>query len=125
MGVPVISYGSDDFPDFFSPSSGCRTVFRCDTPKECADLVKNQEELGLDTGMIFAVPIPEDKAAESSLIKEAITKVLAETDDQNFSGTEITPFLLKRVNELTGSESSTANFELIKNNAALGAQIAQ
>ena len=121
MGVPVVSYGCDDFPDFFTRSSGCRSVFRCDTPEECAAMVKSQAELGLETGMIFAVPIPEDKAADSQVIKEAIATALAEADDQSISGAEITPFLLKRVNELTGGESSASNVELVKNNAALGA----
>ena len=81
MGVPVVSYGSDDFPDFFTRSSGCQSVFRCDTPEECAAMVNSQEELGLQTGMIFAVPIPEDKAADSQTIKDAIQTALAEADE--------------------------------------------
>ena len=80
MGVPVVSYGSDDFPDFFTRSSGCRSVFRCDTPDECAAMVKSQRDLGLETGMIFAVPIREDKAADSQLIKDAIDQALREAD---------------------------------------------
>ena len=80
MGVPVVSYGSDDFPDFFTPSSGCRAVFRCDTPSECASMVHSQGELGLETGIIFAVPIPEEKAADSRVIKDAIAQALAEAD---------------------------------------------
>lgn len=71
--------------------------------------------------MIFAVPIPADKAADSALIKNAIATALSEADAQSIAGAEITPFLLKRVNELTGGESSASNVELIKNNAALGA----
>ncbi len=71
--------------------------------------------------MIFAVPIPADKAADSALIKNAIATALSEADAQKIAGAEITPFLLKRVNELTGGESSASNVELIKNNAALGA----
>lgn len=125
MGVPVVSYGSDDFPDFFTRSSGCKSVFRCDTPDDCAAMVNSQfNELGLQTGMIFAVPIPEDKAADSQVIKGAISTALAEADEQRIGGAEITPFLLKRVNELTGGESSASNVELIKNNAQLGARIA-
>jgi pseudouridine-5'-phosphate glycosidase len=87
--------------------------------------------------MIFAVPIPEDKAADSQIIKAAINQALAEADAQKILGAEITPFLLKRVNELSGGESSESSkyyksnlkltpfldVALIKNNAKLGAQI--
>ena len=81
MGVPVVSYRSDDFPDFFTASSGYKSVFRCDTAAECAGMVKSQADLGLQTGMIFAVPIPEDKAADSTVIKNAIAQALQEADD--------------------------------------------
>ena len=74
--------------------------------------------------MLFAVPIPEDKAGDSAVIKKSIDQALAEADEQNVSGAEITPFLLKRVAELSEGNSSDANVELIKNNATLGAQIA-
>ena len=69
MGVPVVSYGSDYFPDFFTRSSGQKTVFRCDTPEECAKMIQSQDTLGLETGIIYAVPIPTDKEANSAVIK--------------------------------------------------------
>ena len=72
-------------------------------------MVKSQSDLGLETGMIFAVPIPEDKAADSEVIKGAIKAALAEADEQKVAGAEITPFLLKRVNEMTGGESSASS----------------
>ena len=80
--------------------------------------------LSLKTGVIFAVPIPIECEANPAVIKKAIDQALAEADQQKISGAEITPFLLKRVNELSNNESSASNIELIKNNAALGANIA-
>jgi pseudouridine-5'-phosphate glycosidase len=87
-------------------------------------MIQSQIDLGLQTGMLFAVPIPEDKAADSELMKKSIDQALAEADEQEISGAKITPFLLKRVAELSKGNSSDANVELIKNNAAIGAQIA-
>lgn len=109
MGVPIITYQSDDFPDFFTRSSGFKTVFRCDTPDECAAMIKSQEALRLQTGLLFTVPIPADKAADSETMKKGIAQALQEADEQNISGALITPFLLKRVNELTGGESSASS----------------
>ena len=124
MGVPVVSYRTDWFPDFFTRSSGVKTVFRADTPDECANIIRGNDLLLLENGIIFAVPVPEDKEANSENIRHAIDAALLEAATKNITGAEITPFLLKRVNELTGGESSTSNVELIKNNAKLGAEIA-
>jgi len=123
MGVPVVSFGTDYFPDFFTSSSGIKTEFRCDTPEDCAKMILSQRMLGLQTGMIFANPVPKDKEANPELIRSAIKEALEQADKQNIKGALITPFLLKRVNELTKGESSASNIELIKNNARLGAQI--
>ena len=72
MGVPVVSYGTDYFPDFFTRNSGVKTVFRLDTPEECAAMIRGSDAVKLRTGMIFAVPVPEDKEADSAAIKSAI-----------------------------------------------------
>ena len=109
MGVPVVTYQSDDFPDFFTRKSGLPTVFRCDTPEECAAMIRSQEELQLNTGILFTVPIPEDKEADSEKIKAGIDQSLKEAEEKGISGALITPFLLKRVNELTGGESSSSS----------------
>lgn len=109
MGVPVLTYGSDDFPDFFTRSSGFKTVFRVDTPEACASMIKAQERLDLKTGMLISVPIPEDKAADSTKMRDGIAQALKEADEQDISGAKITPFLLKRVNEITGGESSASS----------------
>lgn len=109
MGVPVVTYQSDDFPDFFTRKSGLPTVFRCDTPEECAAMIRSQEDLQLNTGILFTVPIPEDKEADSEKIKAGIEQSLKEAEEKGISGALITPFLLKRVNELTGGESSSSS----------------
>ena len=124
MGVPVVSYGSDFFPDFFTSSSGIKTEFRCDTPEECALMIESQSLLRLETGIIFANPVPKDKEANPEVVEKAINQALAEAKEQGVTGAKITPFLLKRVNELTAGESLASNVELIKNNAKIGAQIA-
>ena len=80
--------------------------------------------MGLQTGIVFAVPIPTDKEANSTYIKQSIDQALAEADQQKIAGAEIEPFILKRVIELIGGESLASNVEIIKNNAAVGAQIA-
>jgi hypothetical protein len=87
-------------------------------------MVLSQDQLGLKTGMLFSVPIPADKAADQATIKKGIAQALSEADEQKVAGAQITPFLLKRVNELTGGESAASNVELIKNNAVLGGKIA-
>jgi len=109
MGVPIVTYQSDDFPDFFTRSSGFKTVFRCDTPDACASIIRAQDELKLETGILFTVPIPSDKEADSELMKSGIAQALREADEKGVSGAQITPFLLKRVNELTGGESSASS----------------
>ena len=74
--------------------------------------------------MIFANPVPKEKEANPEIIRGAIAQALKEANEQNVSGAKITPFLLKRVNEISGGESSASNIELIKNNARLAGQIA-
>ena len=123
MGVPVVSYCSDYFPDFFTSSSGIKTEFRCDTPGEVAAMIASQDAIGLETGMILANPIPKDKEMNSELIRGAVDQALKESDEKGITGAKLTPFLLKRVNELTNGQSEASNIELIKNNAKIGAQI--
>jgi pseudouridine-5'-phosphate glycosidase len=72
MGVPVVTYQNDWFPDFFTRNSGLKTVFRADTPEECANMIISSDALHLENGMIVAVPVPEDKEADSQKIREAI-----------------------------------------------------
>lgn len=123
QGVPVIGYGTETFPAFFSANSGCLAMCRLDNPVECADLIRENENLGLNNGILIGVPLQESELAHNSEI--AIQRALQEVREQQISGSSVTPFLLKRINELSEGESLKANIALIKNNAAVGALIAK
>ncbi|CAG9317758.1 unnamed protein product [Blepharisma stoltei] len=123
QGVPVVGFGTDHFPAFFSPSSGCEVMCRLDTPRECADMMRANESLGLNNGILIGVPLQETDIAVNS--EAAIQTALVEAKDQRIIGARVTPFLLQRVNELSGGESLKANIALIKNNAMIGALIAK
>lgn len=116
MGVPVVSFGTEWFPDFFTSNSGIRSPFRADSPEECAKIILGNDTLKLHNGMIFAVPVPKDKEANQDNIQKAIEQALKEADYQGIKGAEITPFLLKRVNELTGGESAASSINTTNTN---------
>ena len=123
LGVPVVSYQTDYVPDFFFSSSQIKAPIRMDTPKDCASLIKGTSDLKLQNGLLITVPIPEEDKENVEKIRTSIDQALKEADEQKIEGASITPFLLKRVNELSEGVSSKSNVELIKNNATLGAKI--
>jgi pseudouridylate synthase len=123
FGVPVVGYGTDYVPDFFFASSQQKAPIRLDTPAECAKLIKSTDDLKLTNGLLVTVPIPEEDTEHIEKIRSAIDRALVEADEQKIGGAAITPFLLKRVNELSDGFSSKSNVELIKNNAVVGAKI--
>ncbi|TWB30632.1 pseudouridine-5'-phosphate glycosidase [Nitrospirillum bahiense] len=122
--VPVIAYGSDDFPAFFTRSSGHRADHRLDSAEEIAATMRLHRDLGCGTGILIANPIPEADALDPAFIDGTITDAVAEADSRGISRKDLTPFLLARINELSGGRSLTANIALVKNNAALAARIA-
>ena len=122
--VPVIAYGSDDFPAFYTRSSGLRADHRLDTPEEIAEAIRLHAALGSGTGVLIANPIPEAGALDPAFIDGAIADAIAEAARRGISRKELTPFLLARINELSGGRSLAANIALVKNNAALAARIA-
>lgn len=124
QGVTVAAYGTHEFPAFFTESSGCKVHCRLDTPEDCARLIDSNMKLGLGSGILIGVPIPAEHAASGALIESAIQRALKEACDSNVTGNSATPFLLARVNELTGGASLAANIALVKNNARVGANIA-
>lgn len=123
-GVPVITYGSDSFPAFFSRYSPFAAECRLDDPKAIADLMNAKEDLGLKGGVLVANPLPEDQEIPFEEIDVVIQQALKECEEQGITGKRITPFLLGRVKDLTEGKSLEANINLVLNNAALGAAIA-
>jgi pseudouridine-5'-phosphate glycosidase len=122
--VPVIAYGSDDFPAFYTRSSGLPADHRLDSPEEIAEAIRLHAAIGSGTGMLIANPIPAADALDPAFIDGAIADAVAEAARRGISRKELTPFLLARINELSGGKSLTANIALVKNNAALAARIA-
>jgi pseudouridylate synthase len=122
--VPVVGYGTDELPAFYSRESGLRTPHRADTPAEIAALARAQWESGLGGGILVTCPIPAEHAIPASRIAGALTRALDEAEEQRIRGQAVTPFLLARLAELTGGESVAANRALLLHNAALAAQFA-
>ena len=125
LGVPVVGYGTDDFPAFYSRASGHAVPMRCDTPQEVANLMKAKWSMGLNGGIVVANPIPVEHEIQISEIGRVIEKAVAEAAKQNISGKKVTPFLLARLAEVTGGRSLKANLALVRHNALVGAEIAK
>eukprot|EP00897_Mesotaenium_endlicherianum_P009793 jgi/Mesen1/8842/ME000053S08247 len=125
QGVTVVAYGCDEFPAFFTRHSGCHAPCRLDTPEACAALLEANGRLELRSGVVIGVPIPNEHVAAAALVESAIASALQEARQQQIAGSRITPFLLKRISELTGGASLEANIALVKNNARVGALIAK
>lgn len=124
FGVTVIGYGTDEFPAFYSRSSGLRVDARCDCPAEVAAIWRAKQQLELPGGLLVAVPVPEEAEIPASEIEPVIEQAVNEAEAQRLRSAEVTPFLLKRIAELTGERSLQANLALLRNNAAVAAQIA-
>lgn len=125
QGVPVIGYGTDRFPAFFTRDSGFPADFRMDTPEAVAGLLATQWSLGYPGGAVVANPIPEVQAMEKAAMDGIIDQALQEADRQGVTGKRVTPFLLDRIKQLTGGRSLEANIALVKHNAVVGARIAR
>ena len=123
-GVPVVGYGTDEFPAFYSLSSGLALEHRLSSALEVARTLKAKWDAGLSGGVVVANPIPPEHAMEPAVINKAIEQALSEAAAQGVRGKDTTPFLLARVKELTGGESLESNIALIRNNAALASRIA-
>jgi pseudouridine-5'-phosphate glycosidase len=124
LGVPVLGYLSEEFPSFYTRKSGFNVDYSFNTPKECAMMLKTKWDLNLDGGVVVANPIPTEFEANEDIINNAINQALSEAEKLQIKGKEVTPFMLAKVKELTGGESLEANIALVRNNAALAAQIA-
>jgi pseudouridylate synthase len=123
QGVAVVGYRTDEFPAFYARSSGFKLEHRCDGLHDLARTIRLQRDIG-PGGLLIANPIPHDHALEEAAIEARIAEAVAEAKTQGVGKKEATPFLLKRVFELSGGQSLEANVALIKNNAMLAAQAA-
>ena len=124
-GVPVIAYGQDDFPAFWSRSSGLKAPLRMDTAADIARAHRLRGTLGLPGGQLVANPIPEAAEIPREVITPRIEQALIEAEAQGIAAKAVTPFLLQRIFELTDGRSLASNIELVLNNARLGAAIAR
>jgi pseudouridine-5'-phosphate glycosidase len=124
-GVPVLGFGTDTFPAFYSRSSGLAVDARVDTAEAAAQIIRAKTDLGLAGGVLIGVPVPEEHALAQAAIEPAIVQALKLADEQGIRGKATTPFLLEHVSELTGGESQKANIALLANNARVAALIAR
>lgn len=123
-GVPVIGYGTDELPAFYTRESGLGVDARADAPEELAAMFTAQRGMGLKSGMLVANPIPAEYAMDKATIDAAIDQAMRELREQGVHGKETTPFLLARVVELTGGDSLESNIQLVLNNARLASKTA-
>ncbi len=123
-GVPVIGFGTEELPAFYTRKSGFGVDYRVDSPEELAAMFRAQRELGYSGGMLVTNPIPEQYAMDKAVIDAAIGQALAEANTRGIHGKETTPFLLAKVVELTGGDSLESNIRLVLNNAAVAAETA-
>ena len=123
-GVPVIGFGTEELPAFYTRRSGFGVDYRVDSAEELAAFFRAQRELGYPGGMLVTNPIPEEYAMDKAVIDAAIEQALREADEAGVKGKDVTPFLLAKVVELTGGDSLESNIQLVLNNARLAARTA-
>ena len=123
-GVPVIGYGTEELPAFYTRRSGFKVDYRIDTPEELAAAFRTKLEMGLEGGMLVTNPIPEEYSMDPDRINAAISQALDEASAQGIHGKETTPFLLARIKDITGGDSLTSNIQLVLSNARLAARTA-
>ena len=123
-GVPVIGYGTNELPAFYTRQSGFSVDYRMDTPEEVAAAIRAQRGMGYPGGMLVTNPIEEKYSMDKARIDAAIEQALREADEQGVHGKKITPFLLARIKDLTGGDSLESNIKLVLNNVRLASKIA-
>jgi pseudouridine-5'-phosphate glycosidase len=125
LGVPVVGYGTLDFPAFYSRASGLKCPMRVDRPDELARLMKAKWDMGLKGGIVVANPIPAEYEIPAGEIAPIVERAVSEAREEKVDGREVTPFLLARLARATAGRSLAANIELVKNNALVAARIAK
>ncbi|WP_036221848.1 pseudouridine-5'-phosphate glycosidase [Mesoaciditoga lauensis] len=124
LGVTVVGYKTEDFPSFYSRSSGSKLYMRVDTPKEAANLFETRMKMGIDGGMLLANPISKEEEIEPEKISIVIKEALLLAEKKGISGKDVTPFLLSKIVEKL-PQALDANISLVKSNAALAAEVAK
>lgn len=124
MGVPVLGYRTDDFPAFYCRRSGFGVDYRVSGPDEAARVARTKWDLGLDGGLVFANPIPEEFELDSDEMEAVIREAVEAADREGIRGKRITPYLLDRIKSRTGGRSFASNLELAYNNARVASRIA-
>ena len=124
MSVPVVGYGTDEFPAFYSRESGLDVSAKLDNPQDIVKFAKAHWNAGLESAVLVANPVPLTDAISKSEMEPIIEKASKEAKEKNIHGQVLTPFLLQRINELTNGKSMRANLSLLLNNARLAARIA-
>ena len=124
LGVPVVTFGQDELPSFYSSKSSFRSPLRMDSTMEIADMMKTKWSIGLEGAVLIANPVPEALEVKPEIMEEHIEAAIEAANTTGVSGKDLTPFLLKYISEHTEGESLAANIALIKNNAAFGARLA-
>ena len=124
QGVPVVGWQTDDFPAFWSRSSGLPAPLRCDDPAEFAHFVEHRQQLGLTGGILVANPVPAGNEIARDEMESVVARALQDASARSIRGKAVTPYLLGRIYELTDGRSLIANRALILNNARVGAQLA-
>ena len=123
-GVPVIGYGTEELPAFYTRTSGFGVDYRLDTPGEVAAAFDAKLGMGLKGGMLVTNPIPEEYSMDPGVINRAIDEAVREANALGIKGKRTTPFLLSKIKDITGGDSLASNIRLVYNNAQLAAQIA-
>ena len=123
-GVPVVGYGTDELPAFYTRHSGFKVDYRIDTPEELAAAFRAKLDMGLRGGMLVTNPIPEQYSLDADRINAAIDRAVRRADELGIKGKQVTPFLLAEIKDITGGDSLAANIQLVLNNARLAARTA-
>ncbi|HPF53713.1 MAG TPA: pseudouridine-5'-phosphate glycosidase [Eubacteriales bacterium] len=123
-GVPVVGYGTDELPAFYTRQSGIKLNWRADSPEEAASYIRASHELNYDGGILIVNPIPEEYSMDAAYINAAIDEAIAEAEAQGVKGKATTPFLLAAVKDITGGSSLASNIQLVYNNVKVAAKIA-
>ena len=124
-GVPVIGYGTEELPAFYTRRSGFKVDYRLDSPEQLAKAFKAGLDMGLSGGMLVTNPIPEEYSMDPVRINNAIDQAVEEAAQKGIRGKEITPFLLSRIKDITLGDSLASNIQLVLNNARLAAATAK